>query len=120
MEIRAIRGAVQIAVDSKEAMRTGVQELIAKILVENSLAIEDLISIFFTATPDLISDFPAASARGLGLDAIPLICAVEIAVPGALPRTIRALVHCRSSLSHREIRHIYLGGAASLRQDLAQ
>jgi len=120
MEIRAIRGAVQITEDSTESMRLGVQDLIRNIISENQLEIDDLISIFFTATPDLRSDFPAASARGLGLEAIPLICAVEIAVPGSLPRTIRAMVHCRSRLGHREIRHIYLGGAAALRQDLAQ
>lgn len=120
MDIRAIRGAVQIATDTPESMSEGVQQLIIRILADNGLEIEDLISIFFTATPDLTSDFPAASARGLGLEAIPLICAVEISVPGALPRTIRALVHCRSARAHREIKHIYLGGAAALRQDLAQ
>lgn len=120
MQIRAIRGAVQITDDSVTSMRSGVQELISKILAENELEIADLISILFTATPDLTSDFPAASARGLGLEAIPLICAVEIAVPGSLPRTIRAMVHCRSDRNQQQIKHVYLGGAASLRQDLAQ
>jgi chorismate mutase len=120
MSVRAIRGATQVAADTPEDLRVGVQELIREILSANSLKPAEIISILFTATPDLVSDFPAASARGLGLEAVPLICAVEIAVPGSLPRTIRAMVHCETALKQDEISHIYLHGAKALRKDLAQ
>ena len=120
MSIRAIRGATQVAADTPDALKRGVQELIMELMKANNLQASDLISMLFTATPDLVSDFPAASARGLGLEAVPLICAVEIAVPGSLPRAIRVMVHCETPLEQREISHIYLHGAKSLRKDLAQ
>lgn len=118
--MRAIRGAIQVEEDTKEAIRDAVCELIETILKKNELSPSDLISIFFTSTADLVSDFPAASAREMGLGFVPLICAVEIAVPGSLPRTIRAMVHCSTERRMDEISHIYLRGAAVLRQDIAQ
>lgn len=120
MSVRAIRGAVQVEIDSPEKMMLAVQELVSEIMLQNQLTPSDLISILFTATPDLKSDFPAASARGLGLEAVPLMCAVEIDVPKALPRVIRAMVHCETPRTQQEIAHIYLGGAKVLRRDLAQ
>ncbi len=120
MAVRAIRGAIQIADNTKEEIRDGVIELVQAILNKNELQSSDLISILFTATPDLTSDFPAASAREMGLGMVPLICAVEIDVPESLPRTIRAMVHCNTDLSQEEISHIYLRGATALRRDIAQ
>jgi chorismate mutase len=120
VEIRAIRGATQIARDDKELMREAVVELMAEILRSNSLEMNDLISVIFTATQDLISDFPAASARAMGLGEIPLLCAVEIPVPGSMARVIRAMVHCRTPRAHRQITHVYLRGTSALRGDLAQ
>jgi len=118
--VRAIRGATQLEVDSKEQMRDAVIELMSTILKNNDLSSSDLISVLFTATPDLVSDFPAASARDMGLGMVPLICAVEIDVPNSLPRTIRVLLHCETSRNQEEINHIYLRGAASLRKDISQ
>ena len=106
--------------DTKSEMREAVVELLKEILVANSISNEDLISILFTATPDLQSDFPAAGVRELGLVDLPLICAQELNVEGALPRTIRLLVHANSSLTRTEITHKYLRGAAVLRPDLAK
>lgn len=120
MSVRAIRGATQIDADDAELMREAVVELISLILKSNDLNSEDLISVLFTCTPDLISDFPAASARAMGLGQVPLLCAVEMAVPGSLPRTIRVLIHCETSLKQNEISHIYLRGATVLRKDIAQ
>ena len=91
MEIQAIRGATQIAEDNPEMMREAVVELMAEILRANALQNQDLISVIFTATQDIVSDFPAASARAMGLGDVPLLCAVEIAVPGSMQRVIRAL-----------------------------
>ena len=80
----------------------------------------DVISVIFTVSPDLNAAFPAGSARELGFSDVPLICSVEIDVPGALERTIRVMAHVETSLSKAEISHIYLGAAKSLRRDIAQ
>jgi len=118
--VRAFRGATQLAVDTKVEMREAVVELLSEILTANSISHNDLISILFTATPDLQSDFPAAGVRELGLTDLPLICAQELDVEGALPRTIRLLVHANSPLSRSEVTHKYLRGAQVLRPDLAR
>ena len=101
-------------------MQEAVVELVSKILEANKLNTTDLISLLFTCTPDLVSDFPAASARAMGLEKVPLICAVEMAVPTSLPRTIRLMLHCHTKLNQDQISHIYLRGAVILRKDIAQ
>lgn len=120
MTVRAIRGATQLAVDSKSEMKDAVVELLTAIMEKNGLTTDKLISVLFTSTPDLVCDFPAAYAREMGLGEVPLICAVEIAVPGSLPRTIRAMVHCDTDRGQQEISHVYLRGATVLRKDIAQ
>ena len=120
MRVRAIRGATQLLVDEPAEMAIAVTELLTEIFEKNSLAKEDLVSIFFTSTQDLISDFPAAAARRLDLGDIPLMCALEIPVSGALARVVRVMVHAHSDLSHAQIRHIYTRGAEALRRDIAQ
>lgn len=120
MKVRAIRGATQLRSDDPVEMAQVVTELLTEIFIKNSLEKEDLISIFFTATEDLISDFPAAAARKLDLGDIPLICAREIPVANSLPRVVRTMVHAYSELSHSEIKHIYTRGAEVLRRDIAQ
>ena len=118
--VRAFRGATQLSADTKEDMRSAVVELLKEMLSVNSLGYEDLISILFTATPDIQSDFPAAGVREFGLVDLPLICAQELDIKGALPRTIRLLIHANSSLSRAQISQVYLRGAAILRPDLAK
>lgn len=120
MSVRAIRGAIQIDADDAVLMREAVVELMSSILKSNDLVPENLISVLFTCTPDLVSDFPAASARAMGLGQVPLLCAVEMAVPGSLPRTIRVLIHCTTTREQHEITHVYLRGATVLRKDIAQ
>ena len=120
MTVRAIRGAIQIDRDDALLMKEAVVELMSAIMKANSLAASDLISVLFTCTPDLVSDFPAASARAMGMEKVPLLCAVEMAVAGSLPRTIRTLVHCHTGLGQGDVAHIYLRGATVLRKDIAQ
>lgn len=120
MAIRAIRGATQLDSDDREHLLASVDELIRAILAENEVAAEDLVSMVFTATPDLHSEFPALAARALGIGDVPLLCAQEIAVDGAMPRVIRVMVHLDTGRSRADIRHVYLRGAAALRRDLAQ
>ena len=96
----------------------GASELVQEVLRRNRIDPEDLISILFTATPDLTAEFPAYAARQLGLTDVPLMCACEIAVPGAMPRVLRLLAHVETDLARADIRHVYLRGAATLRTDL--
>jgi len=106
--------------NERDDVLNGAGELVAAVMERNGFAAEDLISILFTATPDLTADFPAYAARQLGLTDVPLMCATEIAVPGAMPRTLRLLAHVETSKSRSELRHVYLRGAAALRTDLPQ
>jgi chorismate mutase len=120
LQLRALRGAIQIDADTIEEITAATIELVQAMLDRNDIAVDDLVSIIFTATPDLHSAFPAAAARGLGLGHIPLLCAAEIDVEGALPRVIRVMMHATTAKSLTEISHVYLRGAVALRQDLAQ
>ncbi len=97
-----------------------VSALLTAILERNGIDEDDLISVWFTATPDLRSGFPAAAARGLGIVDVPLICAQEMDVASAMPRVVRILAHVDSGLERSEITHVYLGAAAALRKDIAQ
>ena len=119
MTIRGIRGAIQVEHDTPEAVLSATRELLLTIAEANpGLIPDDLASIFFTATPDLVSVHPALAARQLGWVNVPLLCAQEIAVPGSLPRTVRVLLHWNTTIPQHEIQHVYLGAAASLRPDL--
>ena len=120
MAVRAIRGAIQLDTDERSHLLKSTAELVTKVLHENNLSQADLISIFFTATPDVTSEFPALAARELGLGDVPLMCSVEMDVRGAMPRVIRLMMHAETGLNRSEIQHIYLRGAANLRTDLAQ
>lgn len=118
MKVRGVRGATTVAEDSKTAVSEAVVELLSTIFEKNEIQEADLVSIFFTSTPDLTSEFPATAARSLGLVDTPLICAQEINVHGSLPMTIRVLLHAYSQREKGQIEHIYLRGATVLRKDL--
>jgi len=118
--VRAVRGAIQVDADERDQILAGATELVSEVLRRNEIDPGDLISIVFTATPDLTAEFPAYAARMLGLVDVPLLCTTEIAVPGALPRVLRLLAHVESAKERSAIRHVYLRGAAALRTDLPQ
>jgi chorismate mutase len=118
--VRAVRGAIQVGADTREEILGGSAELVTAMLERNALTADDIISIVFTATPDLTADFPAYAARQLGLTDVPLLCTTEIAVPGALPHTVRLLAHVETERTRAQLRHPYLRGAAALRRDLPQ
>jgi chorismate mutase len=120
MSVRAIRGAVQVEANTPEAISAGTKELLVEIMKANGLSHDDVISVLLTATPDLNAAFPAAAAREVGFESTPLLCAVEIDVPGALSRVVRAMATVETTLKSSEITHIYLGGAKALRRDIAQ
>ena len=93
MAVRAVRGATQVDADDRDLVLAAVGELVAAVLERNAIVPDDLISVIFTATPDLTSEFPAYAARRLGITDVPLLCATEIDVPGAMPRVLRLLAH---------------------------
>lgn len=120
MAVRALRGAIQVDSDERQVILDGAGELIAAVFERNGVRADDVISIVFTATPDLTAEFPAYAARQLGLTDVPLLCAGEIPVPGALPRVLRLLAHIETDRARTDLRHAYLRGAAALRTDLPQ
>jgi chorismate mutase len=90
------------------------------VMSRNDLTTDDVISVLFTTTPDLTAEFPALAARKIGFHDVPLICAAEIAVPGAMPRVVRLMAHIETDRARSAIQHVYLRGAAALRLDIAQ
>lgn len=119
-KVRAIRGAISVEADTKEEIHRAVQELLPAMMHANDLAFPDLISVFLTSTPDLTADFPAVGARAIGFESVPLMCACEIDVPGAMRMIIRVMIHAYSSKAPSQVEHIYLKRALSLRKDLIQ
>ncbi|MEO0026758.1 MAG: hypothetical protein RL716_89 [Actinomycetota bacterium] len=120
MAIRAIRGAIQLDQDEREHLLKSTAELLTKMLHANSIENGQLISILFTASPDITSEFPALAARELGMDDVPLMCFVEMNVAHALPRTIRIMINADIEKSRSEVQHVYLRGATALRADIAK
>lgn len=116
--VRALRGAITVDSDTPEQVTERTCRLLEALLEANHVEHEDLISILFTTTPDVVSMFPATAARSMGLGDVPLLCASEIDVPGATPRCIRVLVHLTSDRPRDQLHHVYLEGARALRDDL--
>lgn len=120
MAIRAIRGATQVEKNTREHILEMTAELVTEVMSRNALTTDDVISVLFTATPDLTAEFPAVAARKVGFDDVPLLCASEIDIPWTLPRIIRLMAHVATDRPRSEVRHVYLHGASALRLDLAQ
>ena len=120
MAVRAIRGATQLDVDDREHLLERVSELVSTVLKDNDLDADSLISILFTATQDVHSEFPAYAARQLGMVDVPLLCTLELEVGDGMPRVIRLMAHVETELSRADVTHVYLHGAAALRRDLAR
>lgn len=119
MAVRGIRGAISVEADDPDQIREATAELIQAILTRNTITdYDDVISAVFTTTQDLVSCFPAEAARKLGMTTVPLLCALEIPVPGAMPKCIRILLHVNTDKTPLEIEHVYLRDAARLRPDM--
>jgi chorismate mutase len=117
MKLRALRGAITVEANDPDAILSATEELVRAVMERNGLEADQMVSCIFTCTDDLDAEFPAVAARNLGLSSVPLICAREIDVPGALPRVIRLLLHCYAD-PERPPKHVYLREAESLRRDL--
>jgi chorismate mutase len=120
MAVRAVRGATQLDEDTREHMLDRVAEMVLDVMASNDLEVDDFISVIFTATSDLVSEFPAYAARRLGFGDVPLICARELEIAGSMPRVVRMMAHVETDLTRGEVTHVYLHGAANLRRDLTK
>lgn len=116
--VRALRGATTLDADTTEEMAERVQELLREMLERNAVHHDDIISILFTATDDLHSMFPATAARALGLGDLPLLCARELNIEGATPKCVRILMHLSTDRVANDLRHVYLGNAKGLNDEL--
>ena len=116
--VRGLRGATTVDADTAAQVTERSQELMREIMARNELVEDDIVSVLFTATPDVTSIFPATAIREIGFGAVPMLCAAEIAVPGAMPLCIRVLLHVHTTRSRDEMHHVYLHGAQVLRDDL--
>jgi chorismate mutase len=120
MPIRGIRGATTVTADEPGLILQATRELLEAILYENGgMTPEEVGSVIFTMTDDLVATFPAQAAREMGWGLVPMLCAREIPVPNSLPRVIRVLVHWNTEIPQSEITHVYLREAVKLRPDLA-
>lgn len=120
MAVRAVRGATQLDEDVREHMLERVAEMVTDVMVANELTVDDFISVIFTATSDVVSEFPAYAARRLGFGDVPLLCARELEIEGSMPRVVRMMAHVETGLPRSRITHVYLHGAANLRRDLTR
>ncbi|MBV8950490.1 MAG: chorismate mutase [Actinobacteria bacterium] len=120
MRLMALRGAITCDEDTKDEIDAKTQLLVKEMMSRNDITHDDLVSIIFTATEDLTATFPATGARALGLGDVPLLCMRELNVQGSMPRCIRVLFHFNTDHSRDELRHVYLGEARTLRDDLPE
>jgi chorismate mutase len=118
--VRAVRGATQLDADEREHMLERVAEMVTDAMEANGLDVDDFISVIFTATSDLVSEFPAYAARQLGFGEVPLMCARELEIERSMPRVVRMMAHVETELPRADITHVYLHGAAALRRDLTR
>lgn len=117
MRLFALRGAASVDANESAAILSATEQLMREIMARNEIGPDDVVSCIFTLTDDLNAEFPAVAARGLGFDRVPLLCAREVPVPGALAGVIRVLIHYYANEDHRA-QHVYLGEARALRADL--
>ena len=116
--LRALRGATTLDEDTPAQVNERVRALVGAMLDRNGIGHDDIVSILFTATQDVTSMFPATAARSLGLGDVPLICASELTIQGAMPRCVRVLLHFYTERTREQLHHVYLEGARGLRDDL--
>ncbi len=120
MRLQALRGAITCTENTKREIEEKTQRVVKELLARNDLAHDDIVSVIFTMTDDLTTEFPATAARALGLGDIPLLCARELAIDEGMPRCIRLLVHCYTDRPRDQLHHAYLDGARVLRDDLPE
>lgn len=117
MMCRGVRGAITVGSDNEDEILEATRELLQALVASNGMSVDDIASAYFTTTTDLIATYPAYAARQLGWYDAALMCGHEMGVPGGLPRCVRVLIHWNTTKSAKEIAHVYLREARSLRPD---
>jgi chorismate mutase len=116
--LRGVRGAITVEKDERELILLATKELLAKMIEENSIEVDDVASAFFSLTPDLRTEFPAVAAREMGWSDVPLFCVKELDIEGSLPKCVRILLHWNTDKKPSEISHAYMRDAIKLRPDI--
>lgn len=120
MPVRGLRGAINVEDNSAKGILEATRELLTELLRANEIQdFGEIASAVFTTTTDLNAAFPAEAARELGMNQVPLLCATEIDVPGAMPRCIRVLLQLNTDKSQSDMVHVYLRDARNLRPDVS-
>jgi chorismate mutase len=119
MSVRGIRGATTAAANTGENIIAATSRLLGDMVSANQVRTDDIVAVFFTTSPDLNAEFPAAAARALGWRKVPLLCSSEIDVPGRVQSCIRVLMLVNSDAAQSQVTHVYLEGARRLRPDLS-
>jgi chorismate mutase len=120
MAVRGIRGAITADANDKDAIVAATGRLLREIVAQNGVAVTDIAAIFFTTTPDLTAEFPAAAARKLGWRDVPLLCGHEMSVPDRLDKCVRVMMLVNTESDQQGVRHVYMDGAQGLRPDLRE
>ena len=116
MQCRGIRGAIAVPANDRDSILAATRRLLVEIVRANEVEVGNIAAIFFTTTPDLDAEFPAAATRDLGWpSSLALLCGHEMNVPNALPQCLRILMLVNTEREPETITHIYLGEAKSLR-----
>lgn len=113
--VRGVRGATTAERNDRGEILARTRELLEQLVAANGIDADDVAYVWFTVTEDLDAEFPAFAARELGWEQVPLICGREIPVPGALGCCIRVLLAWNTDRAQRDVRHVFLRGARSLR-----
>ncbi|MPZ72495.1 MAG: chorismate mutase [Nitriliruptorales bacterium] len=118
----ALRGATTLDEDSRQEVMSRTTEMLSALLERNGLAASDIVSLLFTATDDIRSEFPAAAVREAGISDVPMLCARELGIEGGsnIPLCVRVLAHVYSTRGRGDLRHAYLRDARQLRSDLPE
>jgi chorismate mutase len=117
---RGVRGATTVEANSRDAILKATRQLLALIIRRNEIDSADVASAIFTVTRDLDAEFPALAARQMGWLDVPLLCGYEVEVPGSLGMCVRIMLHWNTTKSQKEIQHVYIHDAISLRPDLSK
>jgi chorismate mutase len=117
---RGVRGATTVEQNTRDAILNATRQLLALIIRRNEIDPADVASDVFTVTRDVNAEFPALAARQMGWLDVPLLCGYEVEVPGSLGLCIRILLHWNTTKSQKDIHHVYIHKAISLRPDLSK
>jgi chorismate mutase len=122
VKLAALRGATTLEADTRDEVLTRTAELLHELLERNGLTTDEVVSLLFTATGDVHSEFPAAAVRAAGISDVPMICARELEITGGsgIPLCVRVLAHVEVDRPRSQLRHVYLRGARQLRSDLPE